>query len=79
MIYPCEALDKKYSKQSSSNSRGVFEKEGESGTYALKQKRGRAMEKGKAVTAASLGKKPAHMNPSPLAQLPRNSRVPRNP
>ena len=44
MIYPCEALDKKYSKQSSS-SRGVFEKEGESGTYALKQKRGRAMEK----------------------------------
>ena len=48
MIYPCEALDKKYSKQSSSSSRGVFEKEGESGTYALKQKRGRAMEeKGK--------------------------------
>ena len=43
MIYPCEALDKKYSKQSSS--RGDFEKEGESGTYALKQKRGRAMEK----------------------------------
>ena len=77
MIYPCEALDKKYSKQSSS--RGDFEKEGESGTYALKQKRGRAMEKRGAVTAASLGKKPAHMNPSPLAQLPRNSRVPRNP
>lgn len=46
MIYPCEALDKKYSKQSSSSSsRGAFEKEGESGTYALKQKRGRAMEK----------------------------------
>ena len=43
MIYPCEALDKKYSKQS--GSRRVFWKGGESGTYALKQKRGRAMEK----------------------------------
>ena len=74
MIYPCEALDKKYSKQSSS-SRGVFEKEGESGTYALKQKRGRAMEKRESRKSGFVRQKAG--THEPLAACPVAPKFPR--
>ena len=73
MIYPCEALDKKYSKQSSS--RGDFEKEGESGTYALKQKRGRAMEKRGSRNSGFVRQKAG--THEPLAACPAAPKFPR--